>query len=112
MNPAIRKARKKPVEIEFMAWPGGAANATPVIDWILSHGGTATWDEPHARPYNGAAPMSPTVVPEHIAIRTLEGTMMALPGDVIIRGIQGEFYPCKPDIFRDTYDIITDQKES
>ena len=34
---------------------------------------------------------------------TLEGTMYANPGDFIIKGIKGEFYPCKPDIFWDTY---------
>lgn len=38
-------------------------------------------------------------------IRTLEGTMAADPGDWIIRGVQGEFYPCKPDIFAATYEI-------
>ena len=37
-------------------------------------------------------------------IRTLEGTMVADEGDWLIRGIQGEFYPCKPDIFEATYD--------
>ena len=40
---------------------------------------------------------------EMIAIDTLEGTMYANPGDYIIRGVQGEFYPCKPDIFDQTY---------
>lgn len=38
-------------------------------------------------------------------IHTLEGTMAADPGDYIIRGVQGEFYPCKSDIFKATYDI-------
>jgi hypothetical protein len=37
-------------------------------------------------------------------IRTLEGTMHASPGDWIIRGVKGEFYPCKPDIFEATYE--------
>ena len=37
-------------------------------------------------------------------IHTLEGTMAADPGDWIIKGIQGEFYPCKPDIFEQTYE--------
>lgn len=39
-----------------------------------------------------------------IAIETLEGTMTASPGDWIIRGVKGEFYPCKPDIFAATYE--------
>src|SRR4051794_26433573 len=39
----------------------------------------------------------------HIRIETLEGTMRAALGDFIIKGVKGEFYPCKPDIFADTY---------
>lgn len=41
-----------------------------------------------------------------IAIDTLEGTMFADPNDWIIRGVQGEFYPCKPDIFEVTYEAV------
>lgn len=41
-----------------------------------------------------------------INILTLEGTMTAQPGDWIIRGVQGEFYPCKPDIFAATYEPV------
>lgn len=40
-----------------------------------------------------------------IAIATLEGTMFAHVGDYVIRGVQGEFYPCKPDIFAATYEL-------
>ncbi len=39
----------------------------------------------------------------HLMIKTLEGQMRATPGDYIIRGIKGEIYPCKPDIFEATY---------
>lgn len=39
-----------------------------------------------------------------IGIHTLEGTMVARTGDWIIRGVSGEFYPCKPDIFASTYE--------
>lgn len=39
-----------------------------------------------------------------LLIKTLEGVMECRPGDYIIRGIKGEFYPCKPDIFEATYD--------
>ena len=39
-------------------------------------------------------------------IPTLEGVMKASPGDYIIRGVQGEFYPCKPNIFEDTYEVV------
>lgn len=43
---------------------------------------------------------------EGIVIPTLEGEMIASPGDWIIKGIKGEFYPCKPDIFEATYEAV------
>lgn len=43
-----------------------------------------------------------------ILIPTLEGTMKALPGDWIIKGVKGELYPCKPDIFDATYERVID----
>ncbi|WP_164683492.1 hypothetical protein [Streptococcus hyointestinalis] len=43
-----------------------------------------------------------------IVIPTLEGDMVAQKGDYIIKGVQGEFYPCKPDIFEETYEIISE----
>lgn len=42
----------------------------------------------------------------HIRIQTLEGDMKASFGDYIIKGVNGEFYPCKPDIFEKTYESI------
>lgn len=45
-----------------------------------------------------------------IEIKTLEGKMLAMPGDWIIRGIQGELYPCKPDIFEATYEPASESK--
>lgn len=41
-----------------------------------------------------------------IYITTLEGVMSACEGDYIIRGVNGEFYPCKPDIFKKTYEMV------
>jgi hypothetical protein len=43
---------------------------------------------------------------DKVAIKTLEGTMDADVGDWIIKGVQGEFYPCKPNIFEATYDPV------
>lgn len=43
-----------------------------------------------------------------IAIQTLEGEMWADIGDWIIKGVKGEFYPCKPDIFEQTYEEVKD----
>lgn len=42
-----------------------------------------------------------------IIIKTLEGNMKASIGDYIIKGVKGEFYPCKPDIFEKTYEIVS-----
>ncbi len=47
--------------------------------------------------YNGAG---------QLLIDTLEGVMKARPGDFIIKGVAGEFYPCKPDIFEATYELV------
>ena len=41
-----------------------------------------------------------------LIIPTLEGDMKALPGDWIIKGVNGEYYPCKPDVFEKTYDVV------
>lgn len=83
-----------------MRWDGTAEGATTIIDWILSGNGTATYrcDGPGGCPGNGSG--------HYLAIQTLEGDMVAEPGDYIIRGVQGEFYPCKPDIFEATYEVV------
>jgi hypothetical protein len=41
-----------------------------------------------------------------LTIKTLEGNHTALPNDFIIRGVKGEYYPCKPDIFEQTYEVV------
>lgn len=90
--------RKRPVEIEAMQWDGTAEGATPIIQWILDGGGTATF-----RCVDPQGCEARDVTDHVIAITTLEGTMQASPGDWIIKGVKGEFYPCKPDIFAQTY---------
>lgn len=95
----IKKYRKKPVEIEAMQWDGTAKTATEIIDWIATYGGTAVfWCE--------VEPCSDTAEGHGLQIRTLEGAIAASPGDFVIRGVQNEFYPCKPDIFAATYDEV------
>ncbi|MDQ3541808.1 MAG: hypothetical protein M3440_14100 [Chloroflexota bacterium] len=46
-----------------------------------------------------------------LVIETLEGNMTANPGDWIIKGVNGEFYPCKPDIFEKTYEAVEGEGE-
>jgi len=78
------KYRKRPVVIEAHQWDGYAAHALELCAWI---GDAASY------------------AAGHIYIKTLEGTMAADPLDFIIRGVQGEHYPCKPDIFDASYEI-------
>ena len=92
--------QKKPVQIQAMQWDGTAAGSTPIIDWVLAGDGTATYrcDGPDGCPGTEGA--------HYLVIRTLEGDMLASQSDWIIRGIQGEHYPCKPDIFAATYEQV------
>ncbi|KEI16842.1 hypothetical protein Z959_08360 [Clostridium novyi B str. ATCC 27606] len=46
------------------------------------------------------------IVKGNAFIKTLEGSMEVTPGDYIIKGVNGEFYPCKPDIFEKTYESV------
>lgn len=43
---------------------------------------------------------------KEVKVKTLEGTMLGKKGDYLIEGINGELYPCKPDIFKKTYQVI------
>lgn len=97
--------RKKPVVIEAMQF-GSTADASPIIDWILYNGGTARYHEPVPEYVSPDGKQGHSEILESIAIDTLEGTMSAMLGDYIIRGVHGEFYPCKPEIFAATYEPL------
>ncbi len=87
--------RKKPVVIEAHQYPG---HWIAGVDAILAF---EDWLEPLAR----AAGIWPLRYRgQHLVIPTLEGDMNASPGDWVICGVQGELYPCKPDIFAATYE--------
>lgn len=90
--------RKLPVVIEAMQWDGTAAGATPIIDWVLAGDGRASL---RCKP-NATA--SCNEGGHDLFISTLEGDMMAITGDFIIRGVKGEFYPCRREIFEATYE--------
>ena len=84
--------RKKPVEIE--AWEFTREALKSDDSWVRLYG-----NELHLiSQYAGEV--------LYIEIYTLEGTMRANLGDFIIKGVQGEFYPCKPDIFEQTYEKV------
>lgn len=82
------KARKKPVEIEYLRYRGFYENGEEVELFLGDD------FESHVPTKN------------RVIIRTLEGELEASRGDVIIRGVNGEHYPCKPDIFAKTYDVL------
>lgn len=81
------KYRKKPVVIEAIQFTGD--NAGEVIVWR---------NEDESRIHTWV------VEDDSMLIPTSEGTMRATKGDWIIRGVKGEYYPCKPDIFEATYE--------
>ena len=83
----MMKYRKKPVTIEAMLLD---KNAEEVMAWLTANKCPAAWEMDDGLP---------------VYIQTLEGTMTAQQGDYIIKGVQGEFYPCKPDIFEQTYEV-------
>ena len=88
------KYRKKPVVIEAMRFDTSSYSAmTEVARWcggLICSEAKSDW----------------TDAAYWLDIPTLEGVMKASPGDYIIRGVQGEFYPCKPNIFEDTYEVV------
>lgn len=87
------KFRKKPVVIEAVQLSTG--NWQQIENW--SHGKVRPiGDFTHPNDIKG------------MNIQTLEGVMFAEPSDWIIRGIKGEFYPCKPDIFAATYEEVAE----
>ena len=80
----MTKYRKKPVTIDAVKFNG--TNQNEIADFVGN---------------------SLHITPDGlVSIHTLEGTMAVSCGDYVIKGVQGEFYPCKPDIFEQTYDEI------
>lgn len=100
----MKKYRKKPVVIEAVRWSGREEDIDEVlalVDFEL-----LPRDEVYVTPGIGYVPAHGT-----LDIHTLEGTMTAQPGDWIIRGVAGEVYPCKPDIFEATYEAVEEWVE-
>jgi len=102
------KFRKKPVEIEARQFVGDNADLHSIYCWIESS--TLGSFEPMAR-IEGREPWPAsgvTIDPRdgRMVIATLEGGHWVNHGDFVIQGVQGEFYPCKPDIFEATYDRV------
>jgi hypothetical protein len=93
--------RKRPVEVDAIRWTG--RNETEVIDFIFEDD---RWREGIDDGYVNGPGIGMTPGLGTLDIPTREGMMTASAGDWIIRGIQGELYPCKPDIFAATYEAV------
>jgi len=98
----MKDFRKKPVVIQAIQL--SKDNVSEVLKWL------------GVNPYHfivptetEANPNKVEVTEEGVLIPTLEGKMLASWTDYIIKGVNGEFYPCKPDIFRKTYDEVVDR---
>lgn len=82
----MKKYRKKPVVIEAVQWTGSNEDEVlaffPEVDFVE----------------------------DYCIVQTLEGDMRGMPGDWIIRGVSGEYYPCKPGIFEATYEEVIDDE--
>ena len=91
------KYRKKPVVVEAVRWTG--SNLEEIRNFVGSD-----LIEECVELFDIKRTLKEILV--DIAIDTLEGTMRVDYGDYIIKGVQGEFYPCKPDIFLATYEEV------
>ncbi len=98
------KFRKKPVIIEAVIWTG--FNLEEVYEFM--HPEEDPLQEQFKDPeYIGFfANYEENVKTNGLEIKTLEGTMKANVGDYIIKGVNGEYYPCKPDIFVKSYEEV------
>ena len=85
----VKTYRKKPVEIQALQWTG--ENQGELYQFVPGH---LRIEEP-----------------DGLYIVTLEGNHKVTIGDFIIRGVKGEFYPCKPDIFEMTYEEVKESEE-
>ena len=92
------RATKKPVEIDFHIWDG--KNHRAMFEFL---GG---WEHQPLQASGRNFEIDHGIVEGGLIIKTLEGEYRASIGDYIIKGVNGEFYPCKPDIFEMTYDVV------
>ena len=97
------KYRKKPVVIDAIKYDGTEAGFQLCLAFLADgHKDFEHLPKTQAEYItNGIG-----VTREGIEIPTLEGIMLCRPNDWLIKGIKGEFYPCKPDIFRATYELV------
>lgn len=89
----MSKFRKRPVVVEAYQWDGVSFGTVETHPAYLSH---------------DLCKHCNTHIHKHGWIQTLEGGHIVCPGDWIITGVKGEQYPCKPDIFKQTYEAVNE----
>lgn len=111
------KYRKKPVEIDALLWDGTDERSLEIRQWAEPSAAIVDTDHiQHLWDYDAGAYLMPNGKVIHgapfrercLIVFTLEGEMVARLGAFIIRGVQGEFYPCRADIFEQTYEAVED----
>lgn len=101
----MKKYRKKPIIIEALQWTG--ENFDEIVEFLENRG------KPEGCMYllGEHFYMDFNKVKGGLIIKTLEGEHIATIGDYIIKGVQGEFYPCKANIFEATYEEVEDTQK-
>jgi len=94
------KYRKKPVEIEALQWTG--KNHREMYDFLTQN----AFDKEYMKVSGENFYIDHSKVEGGLIIKTLEREHIATIGDYIIRGVKGEYYPCKEDIFNQTYEKV------
>lgn len=93
----MTRYRKKRIEVEAFQIEMGTMSAHDYPEWFADALASGEVYQKRNPDY-----------PVECTIRTLEGAMDANLGDYVIRGVKGELYPCKPDIFEQTYEEVRD----
>lgn len=101
-----KQYRKRPVVIEAVRFrasePGDPLEFDHLPAWLTGALDNGTLERRNGDAINGGDW-------DFIAVKTLEGEMLCAPDDYLIRGVQGEIYPIKPDIFEATYEEVSDE---
>ena len=92
----MTKYRKKPVVIDAIQWDGTKEQGAAIAQRLAPDGSIEVYTD-----FNAQLELVP-----RLTCRTLEGYLLASPGDYIIRGIGGEVYPCTPGIFEASYEAV------
>lgn len=114
----MSKYRKKPVVVEARQWDGTSQTSLDIRNWVEPAAAVVDTDQiQHLWDYDigmYVLPSGKTVAAPFetrcLIILTLEGEMIAAPSWWIIKGVQGEFYPCDPNVFEATYEAVSDDE--